>query len=232
MDAPSESSIALRRSVPRVLARGADHDDPDESGPRRSPSYFPPRPPNADGVPLIDYRDARPALRDGDLLFFRGRHVLSRVVRTLTRGEFSHCGIVSHFGERKVLLHADVGDGVTVSAISTVLETYKGELHWYGLRPESRAAVDLDAILAEARAHLHRNFAWSEIVLAAAAAWFGAPVPRTSETPPSYFCSQYVARCFRVGGLPLTDVPDIMASPTLLAISEHLTVRGRLSNGR
>jgi hypothetical protein len=228
---PTSRPPAIEALRPTSRPPAIDTLRPTSRPPARTSSYFPPPLVASEPPPKLVYDAAREAMRDGDLVFFRGRHVLSRVVRTLTRGEYSHCGIVSHFGERKVLLHADVRSGVTVSALSTLVESYEGELHWYSLRPDARSELDLDAVLAEARAHLHRTFAWSEIVLAAAAAWLGAPVPRMPDRPPSYFCSQYVSRCFRKGGLTLTDVPDNMASPSLLAASAHLDARGKLDRG-
>jgi hypothetical protein len=57
---------------------------------------------------------------------------------------------------------------------------------------------------------------------------FGIRLPGDCDNPHALFCSQYVARCFRVAGLALCQESDVGTSPSEIAASGLLEFRGAL----
>lgn len=174
---------------------------------------------------LLQYGDIRGNIQDGDVFLFRGTVLLSRMIEKYSHGSYSHCAIAAGWGDRKMLLQAELTGGVQAVPISVAVGTYKGRVDWYGLRPEARKKVDLAALLAEAKADLGLSYATSDLLRVAAHNIFRAVLPADSVDPQALFCSQYVARCFRKGGLAFDD-SDVGTSPSEIAASEALEFRG------
>ena len=172
--------------------------------------------------------DVRDAFRDGDVLFASGAQLLSSVVKRLTRGVYSHCGIVARWNGRPMLLHVDVSAGAAATLVSSALTRYVHGFDWYSVRPDLRASLDTSALLGEAQAHLGLPYNMGEVVHAGAHVLLGAPAPSLPRTPAPTHCSAYVARCFRAAGLPLLDAPDNLVSPDQLSRSRTLVLRGSI----
>jgi hypothetical protein len=177
---------------------------------------------------VLTYDDVRDDLRDGDVLLASGGEVLSHVVKRLTRGAYSHCGVVSTWNGRRLLLHADVSTGVRATRISVALQRYPRGLDWFRVRDDARARLDVDRMMREAQAHLGHSYSLREVVQAGAHVLLGAAAPAPAAAPGPLHCSSFVARCFRAGGLPIADVADSLVSPDRVARAEELERVGRI----
>ena len=73
------------------------------------------------------YEDARPQIRDGDLIAFRGTGLISRLIRRVTMGGFTHVGIAWRWpdADRLFLLEAKELSGIQLRALSNV-----GDFSW------------------------------------------------------------------------------------------------------
>ena len=176
----------------------------------------------ADDTPSLRYDDVRSQLRDGDVLLFNGKPLLARIVRAVTLGDYSHCGIVASWGGRKMLMHCDYKGGVHSVPVSAALRTFPGEFEWFAVRPEHRARLRVPALVEEGLLHLGQPYAVLRSLHAGAHVHFGARAPE----PDALHCSGYVARCFRVAGLALATEDDSLLSPTDIARSPILEHRG------
>ncbi len=170
----------------------------------------------------VDYASVRARIDDADVFLFRGTELLSRVIEAASHARYSHAAIAANWGERKMILQAELMGGVQAVPLSVVVGTYAGRVDWYKLTPEARAEVDVAALMAEARADLGLTYATSDLLRVAAHDLFGAGLPHDCDNPHALFCSQYVERCFRRGGLRLSNASDVGTSPGAIATSSAL----------
>lgn len=67
------------------------------------------------------YAALRPQLRSGDLVFLRENTFMAKVIRTFTRSDYCHCGVVLVKGDRVFLLEARFRQGVTMRLLEAAL---------------------------------------------------------------------------------------------------------------
>jgi hypothetical protein len=179
---------------------------------------------------LLKYGEIRDRVEDGDIVLFRGTVLLSRVIEKVSHGAYSHCAIAANWGERKMLLQAELMGGVQAVPFSVAAGTYQGRVDWYKIAPARRATLDIPALLQEARADLGLTYATSELLRVAAHSLFGAKLPQDCDNPHALFCSQYVERCFRAAGMPLCTDSDVGTSPSEIAASAVLQFQGTIAH--
>jgi len=180
--------------------------------------------------PTLKYEEIRDRIEDGDIVLFRGTIFLSRVIEQVSQGAYSHCAIAASWGERKMILQAELMGGVQAVPFSVAVGTYRGRVDWYKIRPAWRAKLDIAKLLAEARADLGLTYATSDLLRVAAHRLFGAELPGDCDNPHALFCSQYVERCFRRAGLSLSKSTDVGTSPSEIAASEVLEYQGGIQH--
>jgi len=175
---------------------------------------------------MIQYNDVRSRIADGDVILFRGTILLSRIIELVSHGDYSHCAIAADWGERKMVLQAELVGGVQAVPMSVAVGTYKGRVDWFRIAPAQRARLDLAKLMAEARADLGLGYAKEGMLKAAEHFIFGAHVSEDPGDPRALFCSQYVERCFRRAGLSLSKDTDGATSPTEISASKVLEYQG------
>jgi hypothetical protein len=183
------------------------------------------------GVPSaqqLNYADIRGQVEDGDVLLFRGTIFFSRAIEKISHGAYSHCAIAANWGERKMILQAELMGGVQAVPMSVAVGTYKGRVDWYKIAPAVREKLNMGTLLAEARADLGLTYATSDLLRVAAHNLFGARLPDDSDNPHALFCSQYVERCFRRAGVVLCKDSDVGTSPSEIASSDVLKFIGTI----
>src|SRR5580692_3079477 len=105
-------------------------------------------------APQLNYADIRSQVEDGDVLLFRGTIFFSRAIEKISHGAYSHCAIAVDWGERKMILQAELMGGVQAVPMSVAVGTYKGRVDWYKIAPAVREKLNMGTLLAEARADL------------------------------------------------------------------------------
>jgi hypothetical protein len=175
---------------------------------------------------MLQYNDVRSQIDDGDVILFRGTILLSRIIERVSHGDYSHCALAANWGERKMVLQAELEGGVQAVPMSIAVGTYKGRVDWFAIAPAHRARLDIAALMAEARADLGLGYAKEGMLKAAEHFIFGANVSQDPNDPRALFCSQYVERCFRKAGLSLSKDADGATSPTEISASNALVYKG------
>jgi hypothetical protein len=185
-------------------------------------------------LPSLRYTDIRGSIQDGDILLFKGRGLLSRLISMFTRSEYTHSGIAVWWNERLMVLEA-VGKGVWAVPLSWRLATYKGWAYWWTadehkLREKS-VVLDRASIVARAKIELGKEYATWLLVRAARRILLrvrgGAADPL--RPPDKLLCSQYVSQAYRAGNLDLIeDEPDSFTTPAHLASCGYLRNRGQI----
>lgn len=175
----------------------------------------------------VKYSEIGQAFGDGDVLMFRGGSTISTVFRVGAGSVYSHAGLVAWWHRRLMLFHA-TGDGVQVTPASVVVHEYDGVIDWYHVRPEFRPRLDVVALVSEAQSNVGLTYGTTDMVRTVLHDVVGMRMPDDDERPSSLFCSQYVSRCFRVAGLPLSDERDSEMFPSEVAASPVLAYAGTL----
>jgi hypothetical protein len=180
---------------------------------------------------FVHYAGIRGGIRDGDILLFRGKSWLSRMICRITRSPYSHAAIVTWWNDRLMVLEA-VGKGVVVSRMSIVVNQYSGKIDlWTTDRDLARAEV-----IRAAQRLLGKRYSPYKLLRNLARLVLGRPRHDEAdpEAPPEDFvCSEFVSRVWRAGGIDLVqDSPDVYTKPSDIAKSPHLRRVGGVVRGR
>ena len=165
----------------------------------------------------------RASMRGGDGLWFRGRGLLSWLIRLATHCDYSHAGLVFCYRERVYCLEA-VGKGVRMTPVSRLLDHYPDGVFYCGL---GAADPTREAALGFGFQQLSLPYDVFGLVRFAFALIFALRRPVNPDQ--RWFCSELVAAAYRVAGFPLTDELPCYVSPADLINGHKLELRGRLT---
>jgi hypothetical protein len=126
-----------------------------------------------------------------------------------------------------MLFHATAAS-VQVMPASVVIHQYDGVVDWYQVKPGLRARLDPVALVSEAQHNLGLAYGTTQMLNTVLHDAVGLRMPEEHRRPDTLFCSQYVARCFRVAGLPLSEERDSEIFPSEVAASEVLQYAGTI----
>lgn len=178
-------------------------------------------------VTRLDYGAVRDQIKDGDIVLFRGRSAVSRMIRWLTRSPYSHAGVVGWWNGRLMVLEA-VGKGVSTSRLSFVVAAYSGHCElWTSVDDR----LDRPRVVEEAQLVLGHHYSKKKIVANLLRMIFGR---RSKEVdgdgpPDGFVCSELVSRVWRRAGIDLIPgVPDRFTKPGDIARSAHVRKVGDL----
>jgi hypothetical protein len=180
-----------------------------------------------DGV-LYYNRDVRRKLRTGDVLLFRGAKRFSRLIEAVEGGTYSHAAFVLRWNDRAMVAQAE-WPRLEAVPTSIAVEKYSGRVDWYRIKRDLYAKLDLAALTSEATRLLGRPFAVTDLVRVGFYNLLHRPVPVERNADQDFFCSEYVAHCFRKAGFPLVKERNSLAvTPDDLARSQFLEPVGKI----
>jgi len=180
------------------------------------------------------YDQVREQIQTGDLVFFRGRGPLSRLIRKLSGCVYSHVGITWWEGHL-VVFHARLPIGVEVLPARRLVWRYDGQVDWWTLRLEHANRLDRGRLLSVAIAELGKSYSFRGLVGAGLRLLAGRISGRCDPVglPETYFCSQFVSACFRGGGVDLApDEADACTSPGSIVRAGQVEMRAVLRRPR
>jgi hypothetical protein len=179
---------------------------------------------------LVHYAGIRREIRDGDILLFRGKSWLSRLICRVTGSPYSHAAIVAWWNERLVVLEA-VGKGIVVSRMSIVVGKYSGKVELW-TTDENLARTE---VIRAAQRLLGKRYSPYKLVRNLDRLVFGGPRHGEADPdapPDDFICSEFVSRVWRTGGIDLVrDAPDMYTKPSDIAKSPHLRKVGGVVRG-
>jgi hypothetical protein len=187
---------------------------------------------SADRVEVRPYDTARSEIRDGDVLLWGGRSGVSRFTRFMSGGFYSHAAIVAWWGHRLMVLEA-AWYGLRAVPMSRTVREYNGTVDWYPIRDEEREGDRVSRLLDVARKELGLPFSVPKAFLGLCRRLLGL-VPRRGgnrQRPGAMFCSEYVARCFRLAGMRLQATEDPDTLPVDIADSKRVRFGARIHGG-
>lgn len=169
----------------------------------------------------LDYPGIRNEIQDGDILLFRGKSWLSRLICWATRSPYSHSAILGWWNGRLMVLEA-VPTGVVASRMSLVVHKYSGKVELW----TTDEALGRFEVLRAAQRLLGKRYSKLKLVSNLTRLLFGRgrDKPLDPEAPPEDFvCSEFVSRVWRAGGVDLAKgSPDMYTKPCDIARSPSL----------
>lgn len=150
------------------------------------------------------YREIRPALQSGDLLFTAGDYLVSQVIQKFTDSPWSHVGIIFRVDsiDRVLLLESVEDVGVRFAPLSKYLSDYEGGKPYAGravvARCEGLSQPALEKIAGFGTDQLTRTYDREELVNIMCRIALGKAKSRRDD---AYICSELVYECFARAGL-------------------------------
>ena len=178
----------------------------------------------------IRYSDARDAIRDADLLLFRRRNRVTRLIAVAGRSQYVHAAMAGRWKDRLMCVEMTSAGG-RAQLLSNLVERWPGVIDVYqanaGRRRFSRRRALLAMIAITGRRYGWGNLFRAALLHLAALRFFAKPDTDDSATstwPP--FCSQAVATATRAGGVdPVPNLADRLTEPGDLARSAFYEYR-------
>lgn len=180
---------------------------------------------------FLHYGGIRGKIRDGDILLFRGKSWISRLICRVTGSPYSHSAIVAWWSDRLMVLEA-VGKGIVVSRMSVVVNQYSGKVELW-TTDENLARTD---VIRAAQRLLGKRYSLSKLMRNLVRLVLGRPRHEDADpdAPPADFvCSEFVSRVWRAGGIDLVkDAPDMYTKPSDIAKSPRVRKVGGVVRGQ
>ena len=174
-----------------------------------------------------NYSEVSHLFQDGDVFMFRGESSISKIFRVGAGSAYSHVGVAAWWYKRLMLFHAAI-DNLQVLPLSFVIHKYNGLIDWYTIKPELRHKLDVSALVSEAQNNIGLSYGAADMLRTVLHDVVGMRMPEDEKRPDAMFCSQYVARCFRMAGLPLSNERDSEMFPAEVCGSDVLQYAGTL----
>jgi Permuted papain-like amidase enzyme, YaeF/YiiX, C92 family len=181
-------------------------------------------------LPIEDYRTYREQLQTGDLIFFSGNLIASKLISMGTKSAFSHIGMVVRLDEiDRVFLVEAVETGVRFAPLSK----YVGKNNRKGYFG-AMAAARIDGVTEEHKLAMAREagdlltqpYGFLNVFLFTCYVWFGFVFKRVRG---QYMCSELVEACMRRAKLkPLSHEPGRHISPENIWRDARVSLMARL----
>jgi hypothetical protein len=157
------------------------------------------------GAARAEYQKIRSEIQTGDILLFRGRHPLSKVIETISGAPYSHVAFLTKWDGRIIAMQADLR-GVEVIPASLLVCRYEGRVEWWRLRAASRAGFDGRDFLNRALTLVGIKYGYLPLLWLGIRMMLGLSVYRRFSRlrPSTLFCSQFVSYCYMNEGIEIS----------------------------
>ena len=151
---------------------------------------------------LAEYQKRRDKIKDADVLMYKGKALISRIIRKVTKSEYSHAGIAVHWNNRLMVLEA-VGRGVIVTPLSKNIESYYGDVHLYAASPGTILDRDRQLMVKFAQEELGKEYARWRMILFGFKIIFNKDLDKKDalKRASKLYCSHYVAQVYNAGDM-------------------------------
>ena len=186
----------------------------------------------------IEFTQAAPHIRDGDLLLFRGRGIIARLIGVAGRSEFTHAARAIWWGDTLFCCEVRELKGGRAVTLESQVQRFPGAIDVFETNPDRRwQEYDLAGSLRFTRRLAGCDYGYLGVLKAALRhlpLWRFLVRPDTNDQqftsrPP--FCSQAVAMAERIGGQidPVPHLADRVTEPADLARSPFYRYRFTLA---
>lgn len=176
---------------------------------------------------LYDY--VRHKIKDGDVLLYQGKGLLSKAIKLLTKSKYSHAGIAVWWNERLMVLEA-VSKGVILTPLSKNVSHYKGDVHWY-TSVQHIPQTKRFKMVQYAQQELGKEYSKWKLIVFGYKLIFGKDRDKKDEfrNAHSLVCSHYTAQIYNYAGMDLAEgISDSFTLPEDISKSERLVYKALL----
>jgi Permuted papain-like amidase enzyme, YaeF/YiiX, C92 family len=181
-------------------------------------------------LPIEDYKTYREQLQTGDLIFFSGNLIASKLISMGTKSAFSHIGMVVRLDEiDRIFLVESVETGVRFAPLSKYVGKHNRKGYFGAM-----AAARIDGLTEEHKLAMARQagdlltqpYGFFNVFLFTCYVWFGFVFKRVRG---QYMCSELVEACMRSAKLkPLAHEPGQHISPENIWRDARVALMARL----
>ena len=160
---------------------------------------------------------------------YKGRGLISSIIRWATRSPYSHAGIAAWWNERLMVLEAK-GRGVVATSFSRNIKEYRGDVEWFSCVREI-PQEDRRNMVIFAQEELGKRYGRWKAIWLGMRSLFERDMERRDRLrkETKLFCSEYVAQVYNSVGLDLKKQrSDRFMKPVDIAESPLLERRGAL----
>lgn len=180
---------------------------------------------------VVPYKQLRPQLESGDLLFASGQYLVSKAIQKMTGSPWSHVGIVFRLDsiDRVLLLESVEDMGVRFAPLSKYLSDYANRKPYKGMITLARCS-DVNTRLVNQVAtfgidELTRPYDKDEIANIVARIALGRGKRKRDR---EYICSELVYECFASAGKPFAWNEKGFISPEDVWTDRQVELLGRI----
>jgi hypothetical protein len=179
---------------------------------------------------LLNYADARREIRNADLLLFRRRNVLTRLIAVAGRSQYVHAAMAGWWKDRLMCVEMTSGGG-RAQLLSNIVAAWPGVIDVYcanAMRRRFSRERALTAMIGiTGKQYGRANLCRAALLHLPVLRFLVRPETNDAERstwPP--FCSQAVAMADRAGGIdPVPNLADRLTEPGDLARSPFFEYR-------
>ena len=161
-------------------------------------------------------------LQPGDILLVRGTAQLSRAIEDFTQSPYSHAAIVMPAWGKYDMVFQAWAFGIEIVPLHQAFSEFTSPVDVYRL--VDPANLQVDDLLAAALALVGRKYDYFGVIRLAWLILTGQRKRAPSRRSSRLFCSDYVQRVYRVGGVELTSFNDSVVEPGDLARCSKLAL--------
>jgi hypothetical protein len=178
---------------------------------------------------ILRYEEIRDQIKNGDVLMYKGRGLISSIIQWATRSSYSHAGIAAWWNERLMVLEAK-GRGVVASPFSRNVKEYRGSVEWFSCVREISEEGRLSMVIF-AQEELGKRYGRLKTIYLGLKSLFERNMEKRDrlKKESKLFCSEYVAQIYNSIGMDLKEQrSDRFMKPGDIAESPLLERRGTL----
>ncbi len=182
---------------------------------------------------IVKYDQARDQIKNGDVFMYKGRGLISSVIRWVTHSPYSHAALAAWWNQRLIVMEA-IGRGVIVNPASRSIRHYRGDVEWFSCKKEI-SEDDRLRMVKFAQEELGKSYGRWKAILLGIKILFERDFEKRDrlKREKKLFCSEYVAQIYNSIGLDLKKGrSDRFTKPGDIANSPLLEKRGQLKKYR
>jgi len=182
---------------------------------------------------MVKYAQVRDQIKNGDVLMYKGRGLVSSVIRWVTHSPYSHAALAVWWNQRLMVMEAK-GQGVIVNPTSRSIRHYRGDVEWFSCKKEISEDDRLRMVIF-AQEELGKSYGRWKAILLGIKILFEHDLEKRDrlKREKRLFCSEYVAQIYNFIGLDLKKGrSDRFTKPDDIANSPLLEKRGQLKKYR
>jgi len=179
------------------------------------------------------YAQARAQIKNGDVFMYKGKGLVSSIIRWVYRSPYSHVALAAWWNQQLMVMEAK-GQGVIVNSTSRSIRHYRGDVEWFSCKKEISEDDRLRMVIF-AQEELGKSYGRWKAILLGIKILFEHNLEKRDrlKREKKIFCSEYVAQIYNSIGLDLRKGrSDRFTKPSDIANSPLLEKRAQLKRYR